>query len=703
MSKVHLALVLHNHQPIGNFDEVFAMAFEKSYRPFLEIALAHPSIKFSLHTSGCLFEWLEKNCREYFDLINRLLENNQVELLGGAMYEAILPIIPRADAIEQIGRLKEYIKKQFGVTPRGIWLPERVWEPEIPSLLSDAKVEYLALDDDEFLAAGHRPEELNGYYMTEASGDPVALFPIHKQLRYTIPFKEPQASFDYMVETADGRPNSLFVMGDDGEKFGLWPRTFKYVIEEGWLHRFFEALERESDHVQLETLSSARDTIKPLGRTYLPAGSYFEMGEWVLPLHAGQNYSKHHKELEKHPEWNEIRPFYRGGFWRSFLAKYPESNYLHKRMLRSSAKYHALSNRKTDSQYHTDVLRGQCNCPYWHGVFGGLYLPHLRHAVWKCLIKSEYEIDNLTHRGRKWIEVTPMDYDKDGLDEILIENSVMNTYVSPARGGSIFEWDFRPKGYNLLNTLTRREEQYHKDVHRAQFVSDEYSESASIHDLLLAKEPNLHEQMHFDWWPRAALLDHFYGWDSSIEQFRDAQLADYGSFLKAQYELLEMFTDGFTLRRHGQIGETNVEIRKTIRTLPGKSVLNIDYEIINHAQHELHTPFGVEWNLALMSRSSYKHHISIPETGEWNQPLAETREHAPVQEIRLADEHEGVAVRFSFDGSTGIWRVPIESISNSEGGFEKVFQSVALLFRWELHLGAQQSWRRRITASLAEA
>jgi predicted glycosyl hydrolase (DUF1957 family) len=179
VSKVHLALVLHNHQPIGNFDDVFALAFEKSYKPFLETALAHPSIRFSLHTSGCLFEWLEKNCRQYFDLINRLLENQQVELLGGAMYEAILPIIPREDAIEQIDRLREYLKKHFGVTPRGIWLPERVWEPEIPSLLSEAGVEYLALDDDEFLAAGHRLEELNGYYMTEAGGDPVALFPIH--------------------------------------------------------------------------------------------------------------------------------------------------------------------------------------------------------------------------------------------------------------------------------------------------------------------------------------------------------------------------------------------------------------------------------------------------------------------------------------------------------------------------------------------
>jgi alpha-amylase len=180
-------------------------------------------------------------------------------------------------------------------------------------------------------------------------------------------------------------------------------------------------------------------------------------------------------------------------------------------------------------------------------------------------------------------------------------------------------------------------------------------------------------------------------------------MADYGTFLNQPYELAEMFTDGITLKRLGKIGDTDVEILKTIRMLPGKPVMIIDYAIANRAPYDLHSPFGIEWNLALMSRNSHKHHISLPETGEWNQPLGETRAYDAVQEVRLADEQEGVAARFSFDGATGLWRAPIESISNSEGGFERVFQSVALLFRWELHLEPGQVWKRRITASLSRA
>jgi alpha-amylase len=279
----------------------------------------------------------------------------------------------------------------------------------------------------------------------------------------------------------------------------------------------------------------------------------------------------------------------------------------------------------------------------------------------------------------------------------------MNAYLSPYRGGSLFEWDHRPTGYNLLNTLTRREEQYHENVHKARVMAEEEVESASIHDLLLAKEPDLHHRLHFDRWTRAALLDHFHGWNSTIEEFRDGKLADYGTFLDQPYSLHELFTDGLTLIRTGHVGEVQVEIQKTIRAVPGKPTLHVDYRVRNQSHHELHSPFGIEWNLALMSGESPTHHISIPEVGEWNRPLNETRAYDSVQEIRLLDERESVAVRFSFDGGTGLWRAPVESISNSEGGFERVFQSIALLFRWDLHLGPDQVWHRRITANLSTA
>ena len=87
--------------------------------------------------------------------------------------------------------------------------------------------------------------------------------------------------------------------------------------------------------------------------------------------------------------YDDVSLFVRGGFWRNFMIKYPEINVMHKKMLRVSEK---LSNAKNTDRLDlaNDALwAGQCNCPYWHGVFGGLYLAHLRHAIFSNLIMAE--------------------------------------------------------------------------------------------------------------------------------------------------------------------------------------------------------------------------------------------------------------------------------------------------------------------------
>jgi 4-alpha-glucanotransferase len=703
VSKISFALGIHNHQPVGNFDHVFAQAYRQSYEPFLKTVFDHPYIRFSLHTSGCLLEWLEQHERGYFDLVGKLLERGQVELLGGGFYEPILSVLTHDDALEQILRMRDYLQRRFGVTVRGAWLAERVWEPQLADLLSEAGVEYLPLDDDHFLSAGHRLDDLAGYFLTESGRGPVALFPIHKQLRYTIPFEEPEASLAYLREHAHHTPQPLFVMADDGEKFGLWPKTYEWVYEKRWLHRFFEMLEQHTDEIDLLTLGEARDRITPAGRTYLPTGSYFEMGEWVLPPKTGVLFENYIKEMKQRKDWDELRPFMKGGFWRGYLARYDEANNLHKKMLRVSRKYRRLSNRKRDDELQTPILRGQCNCAYWHGVFGGLYLPHLRHAVWKEILTGEYGVDNVAHRGRKWIEIEKTDFDCDGQPELLMENAYMNAYLAPARGGMLFEWDFRPRGYNLLNTLTRRKEAYHAKLTQAVSPEGSPKETASIHDLVLTKEPNLDKALHYDRWPRTALLDHFHGWNSTIDQFRDGVMADYGTFLREPYDLYELFTDAVSLRRRGTVGGTAVELTKTVRLIPGRAAMQIHYRIRNLAPHELHSPFGVEWNLALQAPNSERHLLSLPGTAVLNRPLAETVENANVHEVLLSDLQEGVSAHFQFNGPMRLWRVPVESVSLSEGGFERIFQSVALLFQWELHLAPGTEWERLIDVTLSEA
>ena len=59
--------VLHDHQPIGNFDNVFEQAYQDSYRPFLDVFERYPRLKMALHTSGPLMEWLDVHHPEYLE------------------------------------------------------------------------------------------------------------------------------------------------------------------------------------------------------------------------------------------------------------------------------------------------------------------------------------------------------------------------------------------------------------------------------------------------------------------------------------------------------------------------------------------------------------------------------------------------------------------------------------------------------------
>ena len=77
---------------------------------------------------------------------------------------------------------------------------------------------------------------------------------------------------------------------------------------------------------------------KPLGRIYLSCSSYMEMDEWSLPTEAMVEYGKVVERLKGAPEGEQVRRFLKGGFWRNFFAKYPESNDMHKRVLHLSEK-----------------------------------------------------------------------------------------------------------------------------------------------------------------------------------------------------------------------------------------------------------------------------------------------------------------------------------------------------------------------------
>src|SRR6202008_206559 len=387
----------------------------------------------------------------------------------------------------------------------GAWFAERVWEPQPASVLAEANIGYTILDDIHFLSAGFEPDELFSDYIAEDHGQTIRLIPGQKILRYLIPFGTIEQVITYLKETAAAHPDQMAAMGDDMEKFGVWPGTFDHCYKDNWLEKFLVALEENSSWLKASTPNEYLSTHTPAGRADLPTASYTEMMEWALPTRVRQRYNQVLKEFGSR---NEVLAFLRGGSWRGFFRKYPESNLLHKKMLHVANRIDTSPARRSVSKAGEELkkardllLRAQCNDAYWHGICGGLYAPHLRTELWRNLIRAEFIADRHTPSALG-PRVESLDYDGDGRDELLFTSAEYQVLLKPSDGGTMAALDFRRTKSTLINSLLRRPEPYHQRLKDPNYRPA--TSTAAAYEQTKVKEAGLERFLRYDRWPRHA-------------------------------------------------------------------------------------------------------------------------------------------------------------------------------------------------------
>lgn len=720
MKQITLILAIHSHQPVGNFNHVFEDVYQKAYLPFIKVLEKHPDIKISLHYSGSLLNWFLEKHPEIISKVKKLIQQGQVEILTGGFYEPILPSIPDRDKKGQIEKLTNVIKNYFGIVPKGMWLAERVWEPSLAKPLGETGVEFTLVDDTHFKWTGLKDENLLGYYVTEEEGTPINIFPINQRLRYLIPFApKVEDVLEYLESLADEQTKKMILMGDDGEKFGSWPDTYEWVYEKGWLDNFFTTIEK-TDWIKTSTLSNWLAQNSSLGRVYLPCASYNELMEWALPAHSFIEYEKAIYDLSKNKKYQPYLQFIKGGFWRNFLVKYSEANNMHKKMLYISHKIAQVSqasevliyteedkfidNRPPSIDKAKDELwQGQCNCAYWHGIFGGLYLPHLRNAIYQHLISAESTVDSILHNMPNWIEIEAIDFDKDGEKEILVSTHYLNLYFQPLRGGTLFELDYKPKLCNIINTLSRKEEGYHQKIKQIP-ISKHLNEAKSIHDHIRVKQQDLDKYLCYDFYRRVSLIDHFLDNDVTLEDFSKCDYKEIGDFVNQPYKHRvrrakdEIILD---LARNGKVLDLAVGVTKSVKINANNKEIEINYEIKNDDKKDINLWFGVEFNFALPGGHQGTYYIPEGELLK-DSKLDAMAINLNCKEIALKDEIGGIDIHFNFSHPCQLWRFPIYTVSSSESGFELGYQGSVFFPNWKFELPPYDTWQVRIKKTIKD-
>ena len=716
---IYFMLVFHNHQPVGQFDYISEHSTNVSYLPLIELLERHPRIKVGMHYSGPLLDWLKQHHAEVVERLRVLVQRKQVEMLSGGYFEPILSALPDEDKVGQIEKMNAELKETLNADAAGLWLAERVWEPHLARPIAQTGIRYVIVDDTHFESVGlDKERDLFGYYVTEEQGYPLAVFPSLSYLRSAIPWQRIDTLIEWLRDEADQslptyQPKVAF-LGDDGEKFGTWRGTYEHCWGDGkYMEALFSAIEKNSDWLKTTTPGEYMAEYPALGRVYLPTVSFLEMGAWSLPADVSHELIALRDTLEVQRRDDLLR-FLRGGLWRSFMVKYDEINHLHKRVLLVSQKVHAMRRGRKRDQALDLLWAAQGNDPYWHGVYGGIYLFNFRVASYAHLIAAEDAADG----DEIPLTLTRIDFDRDSREDIVVTGSPLNAIFSPALGGALLELDFRPAQYNLYNVVTRRKEGYHIDLINAAAdntiitpTSPQGPEFDSIQSKAVrAKEPGLERLLVYDWHRRASFLDHFIAQSTTLYEFYRAQYAEQGDFVNQPYDIAEAActsTEAYIhLRRRGHVwvGEVlqPLGIEKTFTIVQGEPSIAVSYVLSNEADAPVDVRFGIETVVGFDAGQDLQYcSLRINDSTD-RESLAQLCEVEAVTSHAADSTLRNITLHTRLSKPCFLWQFPLETITCSEAGFERGYQGTILLHLWNVRLPPGESWQVDITQAVQQ-
>ena len=665
MKKNALLLGLHSHQPVDNFYHVVDEAILKSYEPFFQVVSKYSDFKFSIHYSGWLLEYIKKNSPKTFTLMQQLSQNGQIEFLTGGFYEPILASIPSCDRVAQISKLNEFIQQNFDQKPKGLWLSERVWDSSIIKDLVTLEIEYVIVDDYHFISAGFDSDKLNGYFVTESGSERLKIFPINKELRYTIPFAQVDKVCAYLESIADENI-SAGVIFDDGEKFGIWPKTYEWVYEKGWLESFIKRV-LDSKTIKPMLYSEYLKVTKPISLAYLPTTSYIEMGTWALDAKDANKFDKMQKDIEKRFDPNLSQKFLKGTIWQNFLIKYSESNHIHKRALE-------LSKDRIDNQKYLDSLyKAQTNDVLWHGVFGGIYLPNLRDNAYRFIIDCE----NIKYSKN---ETKIQDINFDGFDEVKCITKNLITIFDSKVGAQLVEFDIRDKSFNFQNTMSRYYEAYHEKIanfKELKFKESSNKEISTIHDNSELDLSIYQKFLKYDWYVKNSFIDHVVDFEFDLEKFQSCSFNEYSDFTNQEFKIIESQNEIMHFKRDGGIYIDNQKYPATL----DKAFFIDDEKIVFEVglKHEL--------NQELKYLQEFNLHFANIKNITIN--LDKFEKDFVIKEcdkLDIYDSYTQKNIIFKLSKKADIYICKIDTISQSEMGFDLTNQGLSIGFLYDLEL-----------------
>jgi len=349
----HLLLIVHANQPAGNFEHVFEECYRTAYNPFLTMIEKHPECgwRCTIRAAASVIEKTIRNIRP--------VAQTGGHRPGGTdwrrILRAILISIPTTDQVEQLNRLGSLHRTAFWEAPNGS-VAGRARVGAAPSRFAGGGEGGVPRwwNDCHSSPPDSKRKSCLERISPRDRGNSVWLFPGLKDLRYLIPFRKPRKRLPILEKAAQVHPAAPPLSATTWENSAAGP-ALSSIGYNGRLAggislcaggEFF--LVEDGDARGVHGQPSAAG---PRGSA---AASYAEMMEWVLPTRRGNDSFGLEKEFVSRPD---VLAFLRGGAWRGFFRKYPESNLSAQENAAGVSGVASIPTRRTSAEYAAQIRK----------------------------------------------------------------------------------------------------------------------------------------------------------------------------------------------------------------------------------------------------------------------------------------------------------------------------------------------------------
>ncbi len=685
-----LTVTLHLRLPPLSDEAHGERLWRDAFEPLIGAIHHNPDVRLGLVLAGQIVEDFQQRHPEGIEWVRGLLERGQVELLASPVHEPLTPLVPERDVIAQLKSQTVALRKVFGVRPRGAWLPWAVWDPSWPRILNEAGLEFTLIPDRYLEDQGEAKGHVSGIYRTEVLGQGVAMLPTDQRVRDVAGLTPVKKILGHLSRRGK-RGHGLVHLALSADNFGLRPGAVPKKAN-AWFATFIASLAKARAAVDMLLPSAAVDRPVPSKRVYMPM---------VAPAAIGVPVAR-------------------------ALTRYVEADRLHKKMLRVSRLVERIERniaREDDTGHRPDptmllqvqryLHRAQNGEVYWHGTRGGVAHPALRALAWKDLLRAE-KTGLRELRMHKRYAIERLDLNCDGTQEVVCTTPSTSAVIDPATAGALTEYALFPLARNLVDTYTRVDEPYHRDLrewdladaHDDTTVSDTEATQTTRNDDIVSAARTLKARnaLAADEHPRSCFVDRFLPDDVTIETLRRGTYAEAAPSLHdtiwevtaaeryGRDALRTTVTCDATVSAGGSSWDVGVSKRYTVKKGGG---LDVRHEVLNRSHDALRLRVAVELNLSLMGSTLDRCGLVV---GERPRILDDTGDAGEAQELRLNVGEATTVVRI--DKPTRVLHYPIESVEHDGEGWRRVLQGVCILLVWPVELWGQEKAKATITVEI---